>query len=136
MFQSIERFDEASGGHGPRRRNARPLHYLFRVGLARFEPGGGLRRSNDKAARRPEPIDDAFRERRFGTHDGKPGIGVFRVCEWIGDRGARGDFRDPWVARRGEELDAGRLAQFPGDGVLAAAGTDNKDTQIISVSVE
>ena len=54
-----------------RRRHAVPRHEVLRERLARFERRGGLGRTDDRAPRGREQVDDAEAERQLGSDDGE-----------------------------------------------------------------
>ena len=82
-----------------------------------------------------EPIGDAAAERRFGADDGQ--VDAFAIDERerrrrcrVASTGAIGDVAgDAGVAGRADDVvDAGFVAELPGQGVLARAGAEDENS--------
>ena len=115
--------------HG--RRNVATMEDLLAVRLAALDLSGPLRGAEDPLAGRRELIDDAGNESCLRTDDREIDTAAASHLEQPGDVSRRdghvfGDCCGAGVARRHKHLRA-VLGQFPGDGMLPAATSHDKN---------
>lgn len=115
------------------------LHKVLGVGLAALEAGGFLGGTEAGDARGAEEALDAIDEGLFGTGDDEvDSVGLGELDEgWEvggrdgGDVLGLGEGGGAAVARDGVNgFDAGRLGEFPGEGVFAAAVANEEDLEV------
>ncbi len=101
--------------------------------LRRLNTGGRLGGTEGGDTFYDQTVDEAARQRVFGTDDHEIyAVFLRRPADAIEVGGLHaevaGDGRGTGIAGGHQEVcEAARLAQFPGDGVLAGAGTDEED---------
>ena len=116
-----------------RRRDLGGAHDLLGEGLAALHAGGGLDGAEGGEAGLLEGVHDAEAERDLGADDGEVGAVLLRPGDEPGDvlggdRDVGGDRGGAGVAGGAEKLRGGVvLVQLPGDGVLAAAVSDDEN---------
>ena len=113
-------------------RDAVLLHEILGEGLGAFDLGGELARAEGFDAGGVHGVDDAVRQRDFGADDDEvDGFVLGELDEGfviadVDASDALGDVGHAGIAGDGVELGGfWRLGEFPGQGVLAAAGTDD-----------
>src|SRR5688500_1083656 len=108
-------------------------HEVLRECLAPFEGGRGFGRTDDRASRYREDVNDAAAQRQFGPDDREvDGLSLGNRQQLPGgtDVGRqttrnRGNSGVAWCANH--RLDIGFAGEFPGEGVLARASSDDQN---------
>src|SRR5439155_5371665 len=109
------------------------LHELLGEYLARFDFRGRLGGAEDRQVALLELVDDAEGERQFRPHQGQVDVDLFREVRQLHDgrgidRDTVGDLRHADVAGSAIQLLERRAAaEFPAEGVLAGATSDDED---------
>ena len=123
------------------RRDLGGAHDLLGEGLAALHAGGGLDGAEGGEAGLLEGVHDAEAERDLGADDGEVGAVLLRPGDEPGDvlggdRDVGGDRGGAGVSGGAEELRGGVvLVQLPGDGVLAAAVSDDENLHETGICV-
>ncbi len=105
------------------------MHEARGEGLAGLQARGGLGGTYNDPPGGAEAVDDAIGERDFGADNGEIDAERFGQGERIGRATAGRDGGYARIAGSGVEMDASGLGELPGDGVFAAAGTDDENVQ-------